>query len=342
VTDAHVRLFRQRLQTWFRAAKRDLPWRRDRSLYKTVVSEIMLQQTQVKTVIPYLARWLETFPDFAALAAAPETLVLKRWEGLGYYSRARNLHALAKKIAALPAPPRAPEDWRELPGVGPYTAAAITSLSFGAPDACVDGNVIRILARVTADATPFPNAAAAIKKLAPLARRLLPAKNPGAHNEAMMELGALVCSKHTPLCPRCPVRALCAAARSGLAENLPDIARPGMRRQTRELLWAVKNGKLLLRQIPADAARLAGLHELPSADVPGLPAAGGPPLATQRRALTRHAITENVREIPPRALPRRLPPRHFWVPLGKLGAITLSGPHRRLVTRLLQTSTSNP
>ena len=129
--------FQDALLRWYRANARALPWRESPSLYKTVVSEFMLQQTQVKTVLPYLARWLEALPDFAALAAAPEERVLKLWEGLGYYSRARNLHLLAREIVRQPEPPRTPEAWRELPGVGPYTAAAVTSISFGAAAACV-------------------------------------------------------------------------------------------------------------------------------------------------------------------------------------------------------------
>ena len=152
---AAKRRFRHALLSWYRANARALPWRQTPSLYKTVVSEFMLQQTQVKTVLPYFARWLDALPDFAELAAAPEARVLKLWEGLGYYSRARNLHHLAKAIVARPAMPRTPGEWRELPGVGPYTAAAITSISFGEGAACVDGNVVRILARLTADATEF-------------------------------------------------------------------------------------------------------------------------------------------------------------------------------------------
>src|SRR6185312_5195914 len=131
--------FQRALLDWYRAQARVLPWREAPSLYKTVVSEFMLQQTQVKTVLPYFARWLDTLPDFAALAAAPEARVLKLWEGLGYYSRARNLHKVAQAVAAWPEPRRTTTDWLELPGIGPYTAAAITSISFGTPAAVVDG-----------------------------------------------------------------------------------------------------------------------------------------------------------------------------------------------------------
>src|SRR5688572_1441670 len=197
--------FQSSLLGWYRAHARTLPWRQQPSLYKTVVSEFMLQQTQVKTVLPYFARWLEALPDFAALAAADEARVLKLWEGLGYYSRARNLHRLAQIIAALPAPPRTAAEWRELPGVGPYTAAAITSISFATPAACVDGNVVRILARLTADATLYRDSGTAAKAFTPLADALLPVAHPGAHNQAMMELGATVCFRQNPLCLTCPV-----------------------------------------------------------------------------------------------------------------------------------------
>ena len=120
--------FQAALAAWYRANARALPWRQQPTVYKTVVSEFMLQQTQVKTVLPYFARWLQEFPDFAALAAAQPEAVLKAWEGLGYYSRARNLHKLAQALAALPSLPRTPEAWQELPGIGPYTAAAVTSI----------------------------------------------------------------------------------------------------------------------------------------------------------------------------------------------------------------------
>ena len=173
--------FQAALLTWYREQRRRLPWREAPSLYKTVVSEFMLQQTQVKTVLPYFARWLEALPDFAALAAAPEARVLKLWEGLGYYSRARNLHKMAKAYVALPRAPITPTEWQALPGIGPYTSAAITSIALNQPAACVDGNVVRILARLTANATPFRDSTAAAKVLGPLAHELL---NPAAPTDS--------------------------------------------------------------------------------------------------------------------------------------------------------------
>jgi A/G-specific adenine glycosylase len=230
----------------------------------------MLQQTQVKTVLPYFARWQAELPDFAALAAASEARVLKLWEGLGYYSRARNLHRLAQAVAARPAPPRTPDEWRELPGVGPYTAAAITSITFGAPVACVDGNVVRILARLTADATEFRDSGSAAKALAPLADRLVPAARAGDHNQAMMELGATVCTRQNPACLMCPVRHFCAAAKQGEPQAFPRLAPKQIEQRAVTRLWCQRDGALLLHRAAAEARRLALQHELPSAAHLGL------------------------------------------------------------------------
>ncbi len=331
--------FQSALLGWYRAHARALPWRSASSPYKTVVSEFMLQQTQVKTVLPYFARWLEALPDFAALAAAPESRVLKLWEGLGYYSRARNLHRLARAVAALPELPRTPTAWRELPGVGPYTAAAITSISFGAPAACVDGNVVRILARLTADATPFRDSATAGKYFTPLAESLLPAAKPGDHNQAMMELGATVCFRQKPLCLTCPVRAFCAAARRGEPESFPKLAPKQIEQRAVTRLWCERDGALLLHRAAAGARRLAGQHELPAAEhFPADPRFAAtfdaaPLLATKRRSITRFQIIETIRRLarPPKTLPAEL----VWVPLADLDTLTLSGPHRRWIGEIL-------
>lgn len=333
-------VFQRDLLVWYHQHRRRLPWREAPSIYKTVVSEFMLQQTQVKTVLPYFARWIEELPDFPALAAADESRVLKLWEGLGYYSRARNLHRLARSVAARPDLPRTPEAWRELPGIGPYTAAAITSIGFGAPAACVDGNVVRILARLTADDTAHRDSASAARAFAPLAERLLPPDEPGDHNQAMMELGATVCTRRSPRCPDCPVRRLCAAARSGEPENYPRLAARRIEQQTVSRAWCERGGALLLHRTDAGARRLADLHELPTLDDLGLTekgAASAPILATKRRGITRFAITETIRQIkPPRARGKSgTNPGLRWVPLDELSQITLSGPHRRWVTEIL-------
>ncbi len=338
------REFQRALLAWYRAQARPLPWREAPSLYKTVVSEFMLQQTQVKTVLPYFARWLAALPDFSALAAAPEERVLRLWEGLGYYSRARNLHRLARAVAALPAPPRTPAEWRELPGVGPYTAAAITSIAFGAPAACVDGNVVRILARLTADATEFRDSASAAKVFTPLAQELIAVSAaPGDHNQAMMELGATVCFRQKPLCLTCPVRSFCAAASHGEPEAFPRLAAKQIEQRRVTRVWCERAGALLLHRSAATARRFANMHELPTAAHAGLDdaeAARGELLAKKRRGITRFQITESIHRAPAAAL-RAVAQRQktsaelVWIPLAELESVTLSGPHRRWVNEIL-------
>ncbi len=329
--------FQTALLAWYRRHARTLPWRDRPSAYKTVVSEFMLQQTQVKTVLPYFARWLAEFPDFAALAAAPEPRVLKLWEGLGYYSRARNLHKLAKAVAALPALPRTPDAWRELPGVGPYTAAAITSISFNAPAACVDGNVVRILARLTADATSFRDSATAAKAFTPLGSELLSHEAAGDHNQAMMELGATVCFRQKPLCLTCPVRMFCAAGQRGNPEDYPRLAPKQMEQHAVTRVWCERDGALLLHRAAAGARRLAELHELPTAEQAGIDAGrlnDEHLLAKKRRGITRFQITESIYRAPaPRG---KLGPELVWVSRSDLDTITLSGPHRRWIGELLK------
>ena len=325
------------LTGWYREHARRLPWRDAPSLYKTVVSEFMLQQTQVKTVLPYFARWLAAFPDFAALSAASEAEVLKLWEGLGYYSRARNLHRLAQTVAVRPTPPRTPPEWRELPGVGPYTAAAITSIVFGARTACVDGNVVRILTRLTADATLFRDSASAAKVLAPLADALVPPLDPGEHNQAMMELGATVCTRQNPLCAACPVCGFCAAAARGEPAKFPRLAPKQFEQVAVTRLWCERDGSLLLHRAANDARRLAGQHELPTARHLGrseATAAMGVLLATKRRGITRYRITESIYTAP--APGAKLGAGLVWVEIGDLSRITLSGPHRRWIHEIVR------
>jgi A/G-specific adenine glycosylase len=296
----------------------------------------MLQQTQVKTVLPYFARWMESLPNFAALAAAPEAQVLKLWEGLGYYSRARNLHRLAEAVNAKSALPRTPAEWLELPGVGPYTAAAVTSISFQAPAACVDGNVVRILARLTADATPFRDSASAAKTFASLADSLLTREHPGEHNQAMMELGATVCFRQKPLCLTCPVRSFCTAAKQGEPEAYPRLAPKVFESQAVTRIWWVRDRALLLHRASAGARRLAHLHELPCAEHVGLSNhrfEADTLLATKRRGITRFRITESIYTM--NSLRGKLSPELVWVPLTDLGEVTLSGPHRRWITEIL-------
>ncbi|MDD3180328.1 MAG: A/G-specific adenine glycosylase [Opitutaceae bacterium] len=333
--------FQKALHAWYRVHHRRLPWRKSPSLYQTVVSEFMLQQTQVATVQPYFARWLRELPDFAALAAAPEAKVLKLWEGLGYYSRARNLHRLAKAFALLPAPPTRPEVWRELPGIGPYTAAAITSIAFGQPEACVDGNVVRILARLTGTKRLFRHSTEAARYFAPRAAALIEGADPGLHNQAMMELGATVCLRQKPRCLICPVARFCTARTTPHPGKFPRLMSKQVEKKLVNRVWCEHRGRLLLRRAHAKAQRLAGLHELPEAgdlgmaahptDVPVL-------VARKRRTITRFRITEAIYRYTPSpnllACARRNSALE-WVRIADLDRLALSGPHRRWVRELL-------
>jgi A/G-specific adenine glycosylase len=215
-------VFRKRLLGWFRQYQRDLPWRRTKDPYRIWLSEIMLQQTRVAAVIPYYERFLERFPDIHALAAAPQEEVLRLWSGLGYYSRARNLQRAAQEIVAKHEGsfPRGEKDALALPGIGSYTAAAILSIAYGAKHAVLDGNVARVLARIFAVQGELRDAKR-WQALQESANALLDPKSPSDWNQAMMELGATLCTPQSPQCLLCPVTQFCQARKLGLAESLP-------------------------------------------------------------------------------------------------------------------------
>ncbi|MDQ8203106.1 A/G-specific adenine glycosylase [Pelagicoccus sp. SDUM812003] len=330
--------FRKTLIHWYDANARDLPWRRSPSLYKTVVSEFMLQQTQVKTALPYFAAWLEAYPDFATLAAASEEQVLKSWEGLGYYSRARNLHKLAREIAEIPAPdlPTDAKSWLSFPGVGPYAAAAICSIAFNAPSAVIDGNVVRILARLTADEQAYKNSTDAAKSYRGLADALLNRQRPGDHNQAMMELGATVCLKKKPNCLLCPVRELCQGYARGIAERLPALAKTSFESKTVERAWVNGPAGILLHRIPDSAKRMRGLHELPELGELGLEPTRDKALLERKRGITRYRITERFHRFAPEQLPDQLPVNYLWASPEQVQKLPFSGPHRRWIEELMK------
>ena len=262
--------FRGALPAWFDRARRPMPWREPgpdgrRDPYRVWVSEVMLQQTRVETAAPYFRRFIEAFPTVGALAAAPLDSVLKRWEGLGYYSRARNLHRAAGAVVAEHGGrvPSDPEAFRALPGVGPYTAAAVLSLSFGVPLAVLDGNVVRVLARVFAVGEDA-KAGRTRRALQDLAGRLLDEGDPGRWNEAVMELGATVCTPRAPACPRCPLAGVCRAAAEGRPEAYPvtSKAKPVPHHTVAVAVVADGAGRLLIQRRPEDAM-LGGLWEFP-------------------------------------------------------------------------------
>ncbi len=214
------------LLSWFDRNKRDLPWRRNRSPYATWISEIMLQQTRVDTVKPYFERWMERFPDVRTLAEADEQDVLRLWEGLGYYSRARSLHKAAKIIVSKYGGklPEDPAELRKLPGIGDYTAGAIASIGFGKPAAALDGNIRRILARFYDIADPVRTPQTE-KLLWKLAEESLDRDRPGDYNEALMDLGSAVCTPEDPKCLICPIAADCRARQNGTAGERPVMVK---------------------------------------------------------------------------------------------------------------------
>jgi A/G-specific adenine glycosylase len=214
--------FRKQLLSWFKQYQRDLPWRRTKDPYRIWLSEIMLQQTRVAAVIPYYERFLERFPDIHALATAPQEDVLRLWSGLGYYSRARNLQRAAQEIVAKHDGmfPRTQKEVLALPGIGSYTTAAVLSIAYGEKHAVLDGNVARVLARIFAVKGDLRDAKQ-WQSLQKFANALLDPKSPSDWNQAMMELGATLCTPQSPQCLLCPVTQFCQARKLGLANSLP-------------------------------------------------------------------------------------------------------------------------
>lgn len=242
--------FARHLLDWFAQARREMPWRESKDPYRIWISEIMLQQTQVNTVRPYFQRFVAAFPDVASLAAAPLERVLKLWEGLGYYSRARNLHRGAQYVVEHfgGRVPDDPERIREIPGIGPYSAGAILSIAFDRREPAVDGNVIRVFSRLDAIAEPFDTAArrGALEKRV---QALIPAAA-GDFNQALMELGALICAPRRPACDACPVRIHCQAQADGDPERYPVKVKKTKVRRMEMVVALIQDaqGRVLLQQ----------------------------------------------------------------------------------------------
>jgi A/G-specific adenine glycosylase len=265
---------RRALLSWYDRNKRGLPWRRDADPYRVWVSEIMLQQTRVAAVLGHYARFMQRFPTVQRLAAAREASVLAAWSGLGYYHRARRMHQAAKEITRQRHGefPRTAKEWRELPGIGPYTAAAIASIAFGEAIAAVDGNVERVLTRV------FGHAEGREANWH-RAEVLLDHEQPGDFNQAMMELGATVCTPRAPQCLLCPLNHWCKSRGA-------DAVRPQAARKHRQLCFALvrKGNNVLLAQRPANASLMAAMWELPA--VPESRCNGSEPLLKLRHSIT--------------------------------------------------------
>ena len=243
--------FTMTLLEWFRENGRDLPWRQTRDPYAIWLSEIILQQTRIEQGRPYWERFMRQWPTVEALAAASEDEVLRAWQGLGYYSRARNLHTAARQIVAMGGFPRTLEGIRQLKGVGDYTAAAIGSIAFDLPAAVVDGNVYRVLSRHYGIATPI-NSTEGKKEFAALAQELLPAGEASAFNQAMMDFGAIQCTPASPRCLICPLQDTCVALREGRIGELPVKLKTLKVKERRLVYIYVRHqGQTVLRRRPA-------------------------------------------------------------------------------------------
>lgn len=257
------------LLNWYATNQRDLPWRRSRDPYRIWVSEVMLQQTRVDTVIPYYERWFAQFPTLTALAEAEEEQVLKAWEGLGYYSRARNLHQAVQEVVSRYGGevPDDPEAVAELKGVGPYTVGAILSIAYNRSVPAVDGNVMRVFSRLfhIEDDIAQP---ATRQGMEELARTLIPAGQASSFNQALMELGALICSPQSPKCLLCPLRAHCQAFAEGAVERLPVKAKAKAPRpvdMAAAVIW--HEGRVMIARRPTEGL-LGGLWEFPGGERP--------------------------------------------------------------------------
>jgi len=317
-----ARLIAARLLGWYDAGNRDLPWRRTRDPYRIWVSEIMLQQTRAEAVIPYYERFVARFPDVAALQRASETEVLRCWSGLGYYTRARNLHKAAHLIGC--TFPAGYEALRDLPGVGDYTAAAIASIAFGEAHAAVDGNAMRVIARLTNDAADI-GAGRTRTRFRAIAGGWLDRRRAGAFNQALMELGATVCVPRAPHCGICPLAALCAARREGRAAQLPvKLRRPVPVKATEALVIVERRGRILMWQRAADSGRLAGFWELPS--LSQLPELRAPRVI----GVFRHTITHHHYQVTVHSgsVTRAVSPLR-WVPIATLESLPLSTVSRK-------------
>jgi A/G-specific adenine glycosylase len=315
----HLAEFRREVLAWFAHFRRDLPWRRTRDPYSIWLSEIMLQQTRVAAVIPYFERFLHRFPTVEALANAPEPELLAHWAGLGYYDRARNLRKAAQTISASGSFPRTHAEILALPGIGDYTAAAISSIAFNLPFAVLDGNVFRVLSRLFADPTNIASTAGK-KRFAELASHILDQEHPGDFNQAMMELGATLCLLKSPQCLVCPVSQHCQARAQNRMTDFPvNLVPKKSTRVDRTLYWIQRAGEVLVWQRPADSRLMAGFWELPEAselaDVE----------AAQELGLFRHGITvyDYRFKVVTAATPQSLG-KCVWINLDALGKLPLS------------------
>lgn len=352
VTDGLAERIRTDLLAWYRDAKRDLPWRDLDDPYAILVSEIMLQQTQVATVRDYYVRFLAKFPTVAALAAASVDDVYRIWQGLGYYNRARNLHESARRIVAeyggrVPADARS---LRSLPGIGRYTAGAVASLAYGIAEPILDGNVMRVLARLFC-VVGDPKSSATNRRLWAIASRLVSPDDPRNHNAALMELGALVCKPTHPKCGECPLSGSCQANATDKQSRYPEVRDRSQTSHVEDVAILVQQGDSLVLAKRSRDGLWAGLWELPrvrrdlgeplrsaarraAKEVCGIEVSEPMPFARIRHSVTRHRVTlHGLRAQWVGGDPEPLAcDAAVWVAQDELGDYALSNPQRRLLS----------
>jgi A/G-specific adenine glycosylase len=349
-----LRNFRKRILGWFREHQRDLPWRTSRDPYRIWVAEVMLQQTRIAAVMPYYQRFLHRFPDVRSLAKARQSDVLKQWSGLGYYSRARNLHAAAREIVAKHASqfPRALDDALRLPGIGVYTAAAVLSIAYDVPLAVLDGNVARVLARLNAIRGDL-RAQKNWKLLAETAGQLLAKNDASDWNQSLMELGEVVCTPQSPRCGACPVKAWCRAYDLGLQNEIPA---PRLKRAAQKVKIAAAvlldpERRTLLVQDPGshDEVLFSRMWQFPAVEVTrrqpkdALAAhlystlAMNGALVLEALPVARHGVTfRNITLLPFLARLPQIPklPRTRIIPIAEIGRLPISSATRKIAAAL--------
>jgi A/G-specific adenine glycosylase len=323
--------FREALSHWFKQNGRALPWRETLDPYSILVSELMLQQTQVSTVTGYYRDWFKRFPTLRDLANAEEPDVLLAWQGLGYYARARNLHKSAKILVERNDAifPSAVDELLRLPGIGRYTAGAITSFAFDLPAPVVDANVQRAVSRLLNLRKPIDEPTV-VRKIWDFADQYARGPNPRILNSALMELGATVCLPRRPLCSRCPVRSFCAAKNP---EELPiKKARQKIERRTEAHLLSLREGQILLQQ--SVGRRWHGLWILPALQPkPGFEATVCRPLLRLNYSITRYVVCLNIFRVEP---PTALKPGEAWHHLDAVASLPMPSPHRRALAAAMK------
>lgn len=327
----------EKLKLWFEKGKRDFPWRREPAAYEVWISEVMLQQTLASVVVDYFERWMGEFPTVEALAAAPIERVIKVWEGLGYYSRARNLHSAAQHLVAYCGGklPDTEEGLRKIPGIGPYTAGAILSFAYQKKAAAVDGNVIRVMTRYfkVEDDVGKPST---VNRLTEIVAKILPDEKPWVAMEALIELGATVCKKK-PECVKCPVKEGCLGKE--IADKLPYKEKKiAIMKLTRFAAIFMFNGEVLVRK--GDSGKvMAGLYEFPYFDKKEeIPCLGLNAIQVSDLEIVKHSFTRFRVELFPslwQVKEKRAIAGYEWVSLEMIGKLPFSSGHRRILKGLL-------